>query len=59
MKKTYIVVASAIMILFCLMYSVSYAYFSIKVTNNFNGGGVRNYQNDVETMVRESKPRKR
>ena len=28
-------------------------------TNNFNGGGVRNYQNDVETMVRESKPRKR
>ena len=38
MKKTYIVVASAIMILFCLMYSVSYAYFSIKVTNNFNGG---------------------
>ncbi len=37
MKKTYIVVASAIMILFCLMYSVSYAYFSIKVTNNFNG----------------------
>ena len=38
MKKTYIVVASAIMILFCLMYSVSYAYFSIKVTNDFNGG---------------------
>ena len=38
MKKTYIVVASAIMILFCLMYSVSYAYFSVKVTNDFNGG---------------------
>ncbi len=37
MKKTYIVVASAIMILFCLMYSVSYAYFSVKVTNDFNG----------------------
>ena len=42
MKKTYIVVASAIMILFCLMYSVSYAYFSIKVTNNFNGGNKGN-----------------
>ena len=38
MKKTYIVIASAIMILFCLMYSVSYAYFSVKVTNDFNGG---------------------
>ena len=37
MKKTYIVIASAIMILFCLMYSVSYAYFSVKVTNDFNG----------------------
>ena len=33
---------------------------SLKIKkNNFNGGGVRNYQNDVETMVRESKPRKR
>ena len=38
MKKTYIVIASAIMILFCLMYSVSYAYFSVNVTNDFNGG---------------------
>ena len=27
-------------------------------TNNYNGGGVQNYQNDVETMVREAKPRK-
>ena len=26
-------------------------------TNNYNGGGVQNYQNDVETMVREAKPR--
>ena len=26
-------------------------------TNHFNGGGVKNYQNDVETMVNESKPR--
>ena len=26
-------------------------------TNNYNGGGVQNYQNDVETMVREVKPR--
>ncbi len=42
MKKTYIVVASALMILFCLMYSVSYAYFSIKVTNNFNSGNKGN-----------------
>ena len=38
MKKTYIVIASAILILFCLMYSVSYAYFSIKVNNDFNNG---------------------
>ena len=27
-------------------------------TNNYNGGGVQNYQNDVETMVKEAKPRK-
>ena len=26
-------------------------------TNHFNGGGVKNYQKDVETMVNESKPR--
>ena len=26
-------------------------------TNNFNGGGVKNYQKDVETMVKEAKPR--
>ena len=38
MKKTYIVIVSAILILFCLMYSVSYAYFSIKVNNDFNNG---------------------
>jgi hypothetical protein len=26
-------------------------------TNNFNGGGEKNYQKDVETMVKEAKPR--
>ena len=37
MKKTYFVIASAILILFCLMYSASYAYFSVKVSNDFDG----------------------
>ena len=38
MKKTYIVVASSIMLLFCLAYQSAYAYFSStsQIENNFN-----------------------
>lgn len=50
MKKTYIVIASAIMILFCLMYSVSYAYFSVNVTNDFNGGNKGSTNIDSDTV---------
>ena len=50
MKKTYIVIASAVVILFCLMYSVSYAYFSVKVTNDFNGGDQGNTNISSDTV---------
>ncbi len=38
MKQTYIVVASAIMILFCLVYQGTYSYFSsaVNINNDFN-----------------------
>ncbi len=50
MKKTYFVIASAILILFCLMYSASYAYFSVKVNNEFDGTNKGNTNISSDTV---------